>query len=98
MRRDEVQAIDRDLNYSEPASVTFQGAMAQAALNPDLIGALISGNIAYADAISDFERRVLRQVLQACDGNRSEAARRLHLHRPNLTRLLKRLDISGDKS
>ena len=47
------------------------------------------------DAIlRQFETDVLRQTLDACDGNKAEAARRLGLTRPKLYRRLETLNLS----
>ena len=43
--------------------------------------------------VEAFRRRVIEQTLRACDGNRSEAARRLAMDRSNLRVLMKRLGI-----
>ena len=57
---------------------------------------ILSGQRSYAEAIEDVQREILRQVLNACNGKRHEAARRLQMHRPNLIRLLKRLKIDRE--
>lgn len=46
-------------------------------------------NISLDDAMSRFEMRMIRQALEAADGNRAEAARRLGISR---ARLLRRID------
>ncbi len=43
-----------------------------------------------------FEADVLTQTLQACDGNKAEAARRLGMTRPRLYRRLKTLGLDDD--
>jgi len=43
--------------------------------------------------MEQFQRRVVEDVLQECNGNRAQAARVLGIHRPNLIRIMKRLGI-----
>ncbi|MBT5531463.1 sigma 54-interacting transcriptional regulator [Candidatus Poribacteria bacterium] len=43
--------------------------------------------------VDAFRRRVIEETLRACDGNRSEAARRLAMDRSNLRALMKRLGV-----
>lgn len=48
---------------------------------------------ARAAVIADFERRYLGHLMEVCDGNASEAARRAKMDRPYLISLLKRHDM-----
>jgi transcriptional regulator with PAS, ATPase and Fis domain len=47
----------------------------------------------YGDAVRAFKARLLRETLEACNGNRARAARRLGLHRSNLVRMIRDLEI-----
>jgi DNA-binding NtrC family response regulator len=47
-----------------------------------------------ADALDDYERRLITAALDSADGNVAEAARRLQTDRPNLYRRMKRLGIA----
>ena len=44
-------------------------------------------------AIEALERTMIRRALQACAGNRAEAARRLGIHRQLLYKKLKQFDV-----
>jgi two-component system, NtrC family, nitrogen regulation response regulator NtrX len=46
-----------------------------------------------ADALDDYERRLIQRAIDAARGNIAEAARRLQTDRPNLYRRMKRLGI-----
>ena len=61
--------------------------------NRSPIQKILSREIGYSEVLTDFQRQVITQVLSACDGNRYRAAELLQMHRPNLTRLIKRLEI-----
>ncbi len=56
-----------------------------------------SFDIAYRDArsqaINDFEGAYLKQLIEACDGNASEAARRARMDRPYLLGLLRKHNL-----
>ena len=47
----------------------------------------------YGDALRAFKMRLLRETLEAGDGNRARAAQRLGLHRSNLVRMIRDLGI-----
>lgn len=46
-------------------------------------------------AIADYESRLIRRMVNATDGNRAEAARRLNISRPRLLRKLEALDLEA---
>jgi DNA-binding NtrC family response regulator len=46
-----------------------------------------------ADALALFERRLIEETLRSCDGNISQAARRLQVDRANLSRKIKELGL-----
>jgi transcriptional regulator with GAF, ATPase, and Fis domain len=48
---------------------------------------------AKAEAVATFERRYLANVIERCDGNASEAARRAQMDRPYLLALLRRYGL-----
>jgi len=58
-----------------------------------LMREILSQSLTYDEALNLFRRRLIEETLRECDGNRTEAARRLGMHRPNLIRLMKRLGI-----
>ena len=58
---------------------------------------ILSREMGYSEVVTAFERQVITQVLSACDGKRSKAAELLQIYAPNLTRLIKRLEIDDAK-
>ncbi|WP_164102714.1 sigma-54-dependent Fis family transcriptional regulator [Candidatus Laterigemmans baculatus] len=51
-----------------------------------------------ADATRDFQVQHIEQAIAACEGNMTDAAGRLGLHRSNLYRKMRQLGISGAES
>jgi len=58
-----------------------------------LIQEILSARIGLSEAVERLQRRLIENALQECGGNRSQAARMLGIHQPNLVRLMKRLNI-----
>ena len=58
-----------------------------------LIQEVLSQQENYTDSVTRFRRRFIEEILRECEGNRSEAARRLGMDRSNLRNLMKRLGI-----
>ena len=58
-----------------------------------LIQEVLSQQMDYTESVTRFRRRFIQEILRECDGNRSEAARRLGMDRSNLRNLMKRLGI-----
>jgi transcriptional regulator with PAS, ATPase and Fis domain len=58
-----------------------------------LIQEILSARIGLSEAVERLQRRLIENALQECGGNRSQAARMLDIHQPNLVRLMKRLSI-----
>jgi len=50
-------------------------------------------DISLTERLDAFERELIEQTLDACDGRIADAARRLHTDRPNLYRRMRRLGI-----
>ncbi len=59
-----------------------------------LITQLVERGVAYEDAISEFEKRFIRKVLDKSNGNRSKAAHALGIHRNTLSRKMNGLEPS----
>jgi len=51
-----------------------------------LIDQMIEHGVAYADAVSEFEKRFIRKMLEKTNDNRSKAAQALGIHRNTLSR------------
>ncbi len=51
-----------------------------------LISQLVERGVSYDDAVSEFEKRFIRKVLEKSNGNRSKAAHALGIHRNTLSR------------
>jgi transcriptional regulator with PAS, ATPase and Fis domain len=47
----------------------------------------------YGEALRAFKVRLLREALEACEGNRARAAERLGVHRSNLVRMIRDLGV-----
>lgn len=53
-----------------------------------LVAQMVEKGIFFEEACQEFERRFLKRVLEAHDGNHSQAARALGMHRNTLARKL----------
>jgi Fis family transcriptional regulator, factor for inversion stimulation protein len=51
-----------------------------------LINQMIEQGVAYEDAVSEFEKRFIRRVLEKNHGNQFKAAQELGIHRNTLSR------------
>lgn len=51
-----------------------------------LINQMIEHGVAYEDAVSEFEKRFIRKMLEKTNNNRSKAAQALGIHRNTLSR------------
>ena len=51
-----------------------------------LVNQMIEHGILYTDAVSEFEKRFIKRVLEKNNGNHSKAARDLGIHRNTLSR------------
>ncbi|MDE3180534.1 MAG: histidine kinase [Acidobacteriota bacterium] len=59
-----------------------------------LINQMMEHGVHFEDAVGEFEKRFIRKVLEKYNGNRSEAAKFLGIHRNTLSRKMEavRLD------
>ena len=64
----------------------------------DLIAAIPQNGGLYRGAIEPVERTVICEALNRCDGNQSEAAELLGLHRNTLRKKLRELDIDPENA
>ena len=51
-----------------------------------LIGQMVDRGILFEEAISEFEKKFIKRVLDRSNGNQSRAARELGIHRNTLSR------------
>ena len=51
-----------------------------------LIAELVEGGVFFQDAVSEFEKRFIRKVLDSYRGNQSQSAKALGIHRNTLGR------------
>ncbi len=58
-----------------------------------LVGQMYSGGITYAEAVREFKKRFLIEVLMAHRGNQCKAAKDLGVHRNTLSRMIDELAI-----
>ncbi len=57
-----------------------------------LISQLVERGVSYEDAVSEFEKRYIRKMLEKNNGNRSKAAHALGIHRNTLSRKMNGFD------
>jgi Fis family transcriptional regulator len=58
-----------------------------------LVTQMHAGGITYEEAVREFKRRFILEVLACHRGNQCKAARELGVHRNTLSRILAELDI-----
>ncbi|MGH9357444.1 MAG: helix-turn-helix domain-containing protein [Terriglobia bacterium] len=59
-----------------------------------LINQMIEHGVHYEDAISEFQKRFLKKVLEKHDGNKSKAAEILGIHRNTLSRKVEEIRLN----
>ena len=59
-----------------------------------LVAQMYEGGITYAEAVREFKKRFLLEVLVAHRGNQCKAAQDLKVHRNTLSRMIAELDIN----
>jgi DNA-binding protein Fis len=60
-----------------------------------LILELVEKNVFFADAVSEFEKRFIRRVLDMNRGNQSQSAKALGIHRNTLGRKMEEYKLNG---
>lgn len=58
-----------------------------------LINQLIEHDILFEDAVSEFEKRFIRKILEKNNGNLSKSAKDLRIHRNTLSRKIAALKL-----
>lgn len=59
-----------------------------------LINQMIEHGVHYEDAISEFQKRFLKKVLEKHNGNKSKAAEILGIHRNTLSRKVEEIRLN----
>jgi Nif-specific regulatory protein len=67
-------------------------------LSPDQVPTTIALDQPLAEATRQFQIDYIRSHIQSSHGNMTEAARRLGLHRSNLYRKMRQLDMTPDET
>ena len=60
-----------------------------------LISELVNAGVFFQDAVSEFEKKYIRKVLEANAGNQSRAAKALGIHRNTLGRKMEEYHLSS---
>jgi Fis family transcriptional regulator, factor for inversion stimulation protein len=58
-----------------------------------LINQMVEQGIAFEDAVSEFEKRFVKRVLEKANGNQSKAANELRIHRNTLSRKIDEFNL-----
>jgi len=58
-----------------------------------LVSQMIEHGILYSDAVSEFEKRFIKRMLEKSNGNQSKAAKVLGIHRNTLSRKIEDLGV-----
>jgi len=60
-----------------------------------LVGQMVERGILFDEAVSEFEKKFIKRVLERMNGNQSRAARALGIHRNTLSRKIGQYKIDG---
>ena len=60
-----------------------------------LITEMVSAGVFFPDAVSEFEKKYIRKVLEASSGNQSQAAKALGIHRNTLGRKIEEYHLAS---
>jgi len=60
-----------------------------------LITQMVDAGMFFPDAVSEFEKRFIRKVLEDSQGNQSQAAKALGMHRNTLGRKVEEYKLAG---
>jgi DNA-binding protein Fis len=63
-----------------------------------LIGQMIERGILFGEAVSEFEKRFIKRVLERANGNQSRAAKLLGIHRNTLSRKIDQYKIADGRT
>ena len=62
-----------------------------------LIAQMVDAGMFFPDAVSEFEKRYIRKVLEDSQGNQSQAAKALGIHRNTLGRKVEEYKLMGGR-
>ena len=60
-----------------------------------LVAQMVDAGVFFQDAVSEFEKRYIRRVLESNGGNQSQAAKALGIHRNTLGRKVEEYKLIG---
>ena len=60
-----------------------------------LISEMVSAGVFFQDAVAEFEKKYIRKVLEASQGNQSQAAKALGIHRNTLGRKIEEYRLAS---
>jgi DNA-binding protein Fis len=60
-----------------------------------LVGQMVERGILFEEAVTEFEKKFIKRVLERVNGNQSRAARALGIHRNTLSRKIGEYKIDG---
>ena len=60
-----------------------------------LVTQMVEAGVFFQDAVSEFEKKYIRKVLELSRGNRTKAAKDLGIHRNTLGRKMENYKLSG---
>jgi DNA-binding protein Fis len=60
-----------------------------------LVGQMVERGILFDEAVTEFEKRFIKQMLDRAKGNQSRAAKLLGIHRNTLSRKIGQYKIDG---
>jgi DNA-binding NtrC family response regulator len=84
VRRAAALAEEKIQTYHFPSDITQRESLVQE---------ITSERMGLSASVERLQRRLVEDALRECNGNRTQAARMLNMHRPGLIRLMKRLGI-----
>ena len=60
-----------------------------------LVAELVAGGVFFQDAVSEFEKRFIKQVLDSYHGNQLQSAKALGIHRNTLGRKMEQYKLAS---
>ncbi|MBI3933496.1 MAG: helix-turn-helix domain-containing protein [Acidobacteria bacterium] len=63
-----------------------------------LISDMVNAGVFFQDAVSEFEKKYIRKVLEVSGGNQSRAAKALGIHRNTLGRKMEEYHLSSSRN